>query len=154
MSTLRNQIEYAWAGYGSTAWISYLLSDAIRARVTDNIRFYGQMEQVVIHYNNCKKECNLYCALGAARLVESRIDSINRGMPDLHPDIEQAIMTRAFEIHYAHGGTGVMAPSWVESSSVAKCDCFDKAFKERLSVPMPPQIKLTDDDFWFQERFE
>src|SRR5580692_9939988 len=88
-------------------------------------------------HQNCKDKKKCTCHEAAYGLTVNRLECIERGMPDLHPDGERVIWSTAFDIHqsccYDLPGWSdhIINPTWANPkdkiSSTRMCDCFEKA---------------------------
>lgn len=114
------------------------------------------------------------CQETAYRLTKDRLDAISRGMPDFHPTAEDETWSKAFKLHEASTchtvrHAGIITPTWVnpsENSTNMICDCYGVAAQAlrdegrllatgTLAMLMPPVIiKITEEDAWYEPRFE
>lgn len=155
---LSQQIDKARIDRIHLGWLHRLSYFGHNALVSENTIAYGQMWEVTLHYNGCGKECDGKCVDGAASLVIKRAQDIRRGMPDLHPEVEQIIWKAAFALHKNHSSTGVISPTWGDNPHDT-CNCFElaKAQYDRdkdLEKILPFLPKVSIDDMYYEPRFE
>jgi len=118
-----------------------------------NTTAYFELWKKTLHQNCKKGPCT--CSEGAYRLTETRLECMERRMPDLHPDDESEVWEIAFEIHQescAHLSgyqTGSIAPTWSGEVGQTKiCNCFERA----LAIWSAPSQEIILEDIYYYER--
>lgn len=166
VANLREQIETAWKNRTHRGWMSADTLKNCQNAFSDNTVAFGTLWEVTIHYNNCKAGCNLRCALGAGNLVKSRLESMKRGMPDLHPDEDSAIWELAFLNHarFCENGakySGSIKPTWSDPKDGLDgvCNCFevakmryDQQASKTTTVPIARNVVIGPEDVWYDEQ--
>ncbi len=104
---------------------------------------------------------------GATQLTIARIQCQKRGMPDMHPDEEAKIMSKAFEIHqfktqnkdpfHLSDRQNIMTCFWCEHLTNV-CHCFEEArallmMEEDRQMMIAAPIQVTDEDRWYEPRY-
>jgi hypothetical protein len=159
-SELRKKIEAAWKTKAYRSWM--LFTKVTEFGFSENTIAYGTQWQITIHHSTCdnpnKHLYNCICVARAADLVDARVKNIERGMPDLHPDVESYIWDIAFKLHNTkHGSRSVITPSWADSPG-EKCDCFEIAEQEynrskiTESTESTEEATLSQEDVWYYEQ--
>lgn len=123
---------------------------------SENTQAYYIKWRDTLHNNICgQSDCVGNCKIGAVSLAGGRLDNIAKGMPDLHPIVEDKIWELAFKIHERHGDcSGLIAPTWALDGP--KCDCFEKAMAQLciFNPPDTPRVIITEEDRWYETRIE
>lgn len=132
-----------------------------------NTRAYHELWLKILHRNNCHLNlngCSEACVSGADNLTNEREACIKRGMPDLHPDLESEIWEIAFPIHALHAPdrASIVTPTWsdpIKTPAENICNCFELGMAEYnrrkdLKAVLGAPIVITEDDLWYESRFE